>query len=113
LLPEALIAIALIGASLSIVFGCLDLRNTHLYRISEENLRLIEKHYLYKTPLDGFSGIIATEHSRYGNRCLYRLMKFRFLMKSIYVGAFLLFAALAFHGVCLENGWFGLASGSR
>jgi hypothetical protein len=74
--PEALFVIAVIGAVLSIVFGLLDVRNRDLYRISEENLCLLEKSYLYTAPLGGFSGIICEEHKKYDNKFGYWLIKF-------------------------------------
>jgi hypothetical protein len=101
--PQSLFVIAVIGAVLSIVFGLLDVRNRDLYRISERNLHLLEKSYLYKTPLDGFTGIISEEHKTYDNKCGYWLIKFRFLMALIYFLAFALFVAMACFGLSLRS----------
>jgi hypothetical protein len=41
--PAAALVVAAIGFILSVTFWLLDVRNRQLYRVSQENLRLIEK----------------------------------------------------------------------
>jgi hypothetical protein len=104
LVDEALLTIALIGVILSIVFCLLDVRNRQLYRISESNLMLLEKNYLYKVPLDGFPGIVTYEQRIYGDSWRHRALRFRFLITLIYFGSAALFLALAILAIGLHSG---------
>jgi hypothetical protein len=84
-----------------------DVRNRHLYGISELNLRLLERDYLYKKPLGSFKGILTTEQEEYSSKCWYFLFKFKFWMTLIYMVTTLGFAALAFCAIASHQKWFG------
>lgn len=106
-LASALFGIGVLGFLLSLAFWMFDIRNRHLYGISERNLQLLEEYYLYKKPLGSFRGIITTEHSEYGNRSCYFIFKFKFWMTLIYSITTLGFALLAFCAIASHKHWFG------
>jgi hypothetical protein len=107
LVAYALSGIAALGFLLSLAFWMFDVRNRHLYGISEENLRLLEQNYLYKEPLGSFRGIITTEREKYGSKRGYWFFKFRFWMALIYLVTTAGFALLAFSAVASHKHWFG------
>lgn len=107
LVAYALFGIGVLGFLLSLAFWMFDVRNRHLYGISEENLRLLEQNYLYKEPLGSFKGIITTDRERHSSKCGYWLFKFKFWMTLIYLVTTLGFALLAFCAMASHKNWFG------
>jgi hypothetical protein len=106
--PRAAILIAITGFVLSITFGLLDWRNRDLYRISQRNLRLIEKNFLYapgcrdlideddKQP--PFRGVITEEKAFSSNRTLKNMVvRHAFLMTFVHAICTGLFALLAIY----------------
>jgi hypothetical protein len=102
-----LTGIATLGFLLSLAFWMFDVRNRHLYAISERNLRLLEQNNLYKEPLGSFKGIITTEQEEHSSKCGYLFFKFKFWMTLIYFVTTFGFAFLAFCAVASNNKWFG------
>ena len=107
LVAYALFGIAMLGFVLSFAFWMFDVRNRHLYRISEMNLRLLEQNYLYKTPLGSFKGIMTTDQEDSNSKCGYWFFKFKLWMTLIYLIATAGFALLAFCAVASHRQWFG------
>lgn len=103
----ALAGIGALGLLLSLAFWMFDVRNRHLYSISERNLRLLEQNYLYREHLGSFKGIITTEQEEYSSKCWYVFFKFKFWMTLIYLITTLGFAFLAFCAIASYNKWFG------
>lgn len=108
--------IAMLGLALTGTFHLFDLRNRQLYQISQKNLRLIERGYLYRPgvhPLMDakdrveFPGIVISEEEKYGNVSLCNLVvKHGFLIGTIHLLSGIFFGALAVYALGLHRHWF-------
>jgi hypothetical protein len=106
--------VAFIGAVLSLVFWAFDVRNRQLYRVSQENIKLLESNFLYtrdyvpltyQTSLGDqliFHGIINEEESRYRDGFWDAVIKHKLLMPALYILTFIIFIFLA---LCLHVKW--------